>query len=355
MRLGVTGLLALVLLASCGPAENAIQSPTSAAAASQSATPSGVVTVRLDLATVDALSTPHRPEQEKTSLPSANAVYHVGVGDILDVVVWDHPELTSPAGANRTPEESGLRVQADGTFFYPYVGQMQAEGLTPERIRDALTASLATYIPNPQVEVRVVGYKSQAVSVTGEVSHPSRQAVTDTGLTLLDAISAAGGLTENADTKAIKVRRSGKTYQVNLRAFLEDGIGQNNPVLASGDVVNVPRLLPLEAYLLGQVGKPSTIDLSHEDITLTQALARSGGLREDSADARGIFVFRKTAQGVTVYQLDVENPASYLAGTRFMIQPQDVIYVTTAPIARWNRMISNLLPTLNVGATASKF
>ena len=64
------------------------------------------------------------------------------------------------------------------------------------------------------------------------------------------------------------------------------------------------------------------------------------------ADARGIFVFRDTPMGITVYQLDASNPTAFLIGTRFVILPQDVIYVTTAPLHRWNRLISSLLPTL---------
>ena len=97
---------------------------------------------------------------------------------------------------------------------------------------------------------------------------------------------------------------------------------------------------------MGQIVKPSTIDLTSENVTLTQAVTRVGGLKEDSADARGIFVFRDTPTGITVYQLDATNPVAYVIGTRFVILPQDVVYITSAPVYRWNRLISSLLPTL---------
>jgi polysaccharide export outer membrane protein len=194
--------------------------------------------------------------------------------------------------------------------------------------------------------VRVVSYKAQGISVTGEVESPSRQPLTDVPLTLLDAINAAGGLTERADPHNVTIRRGGKSYTVDMQAFLEEAVGANNPVLQNGDVVSVGRLALQEAYLLGQVVKPSTVDLTYENVTLTQALTRVGGLREDQADARGIFVFRDTPMGITVYQLDASNPTAFLIGTRFVILPQDVIYVTTAPLHRWNRLISSLLPTL---------
>lgn len=310
-----------------------------------------VAIVQLTADNIDAFNTPRDLGGSRTTMPSGRWDYKVGVGDVLDIVVWDHPELTMPAGESRTPQESGLRVQADGTFFYPYVGQVQARGRTPEEIRDDLTKKLTDFIPDPQVEVRVVSYKSQAVSVTGEVKQPARLPMTDTSLTLLDAINAAGGLTDVADPRSVTVRRNGRSYTVDMQAFLDQGVGANNPVLQNGDVVSVGRKELQEAYLLGQIVKPSTIDLTTENVTLTQALTRVGGLREDQADARGIFVFRDTPYGITVYQLDASNPTAFLIGTRFVILPQDVIYVTTAPLYRWNRLISSLLPSISTVRT----
>lgn len=346
MRIGPTVFAALLLLGACDVTKTDFPVRTEAVRAEVEEMATNVAIVQLTADNIDAFNQRRNLGGSQTTMPSGGGTYQVGVGDILDVVVWDHPELTSPAGANRTPQESGLRVQADGTFFYPYVGQIRARGRSPEAIRDDLTKKLAAYIPDPQVEVRVVGYRSQAVSVTGEVEDPSRQLLTDTPLTLLDAIDAAGGLTKEADPRSVTVRRGGRSHTVDMQAFLERGVGANNPVLQAGDVVSVPRLELQEAYLLGQIAKPSTIDLTRENVTLTQAVTRVGGLKEDSADARGIFVFRDTPMGITVYQLDASNPTAYLIGTRFVILPQDVIYVTTAPLYRWNRLISSLLPTV---------
>ncbi len=318
-----------------------------------------VAIVQLTADNIETYNTPRNLSGSRSSAPSATWNYRVGVGDVLDITIWDHPELTAGAGV-RTPEQSGQRVQADGSFFYPYVGQVQARGLTPETIRDDLAAKLADFIPDPQVDVRVAGYRSQAVSVTGEVKTPTRQPLTDVALTLLDAINAAGGLTEQADPRRVTLRRNGNNYMVDMQAFLEQGVRVNNPVLLNGDVVSVGRIELLEAYLLGNIVQPSTIDLTKENITLTQAVTRVGGLAEDRADARGIFVFRDTPAGITVYQLDASNPVAYLLGARFTVMPQDVIYVTSAPLYRWNRLISSILPTLttagavsNIGAVSS--
>ena len=98
--------------------------------------------------------------------------YKIGPGDILQVTVWDHPELTIPAGSFREPEDSGQQVGEDGNLYYPYVGTIQTAGMTASELRDVLTARLSTYIMNPQLDVRVVGYRSQKVYVVGEVNRP---------------------------------------------------------------------------------------------------------------------------------------------------------------------------------------
>lgn len=347
MRSGILLALTAILLAGCDVTKSDFPVRTEAVRTEVEQMATNVTIIRLSADNIDAFNKPRNLSGRQTTMPSGGDWdYRVGVGDVIDIVVWDHPDLTMPAGERRTPQESGLRVQADGTFFYPYVGQVQASGRTPDQIRADLRTRLAEFIPDPQIEVRVASYKSQAVSVTGEVTSPSRQPLTDTPLTLLDAINAAGGLTPDADSRAVLVRRGSETFTVDLEAFFERAVAGNNPLLRAGDVVSVPKLALQEAYLLGQIVKPSTVDLTHENVTLTQALTRVGGLTEESADARGIFVFRDTPTGITVYQLDASNPTAYLIGTRFVILPQDVIYVTSAPLHRWNRLISSLLPSL---------
>ncbi|HSF64998.1 MAG TPA: polysaccharide biosynthesis/export family protein [Paracoccaceae bacterium] len=349
MTLRLLAIPVLMILAGCDGARTSFPVDPEAVNGAAQALGTEVTVVQLTADTIGQYGGAPRHVGGRTTLPPAGAwTYRVGRGDILDIVVWSHPELTMPAGEGRSPQESGQRVQADGTFFYPYVGQVPAEGLTPEAIREGLTQRLADYIADPQIEVKVVGYNAQAVSVTGEVARPSRMPLTAQPLTLLDAVDAAGGLSEEADATRVTVRRDGRLYTVDLQSFLSDGIGANNPVLLNGDVVNIPRLERKEAYLLGQIVKPSTIDLTTESQTLTQALTRVGGLRENDADARGVFVFRNTGgKAITVHQLDASNPVAFLIGTRFYLQPQDVVYVTTAPVSRWNQVISSLLPSLS--------
>ncbi|WP_415182069.1 polysaccharide biosynthesis/export family protein [Phaeovulum sp.] len=306
-----------------------------------------VTIIRLDATNIASFSSP-AAGHAVSSLPAGRGWdYRVGTGDTLSVIVFDHPELTLPAGEKRSAAESGFRVQADGTFFYPFIGQVAARGLPPETIRADLTTRLADYIPNPQIEVRVAEFNSQSVVVAGEVATPNRQNLTTVPLTLIEAINAAGGLRESADTRRVTVQRAGRPHNVDLEGFLVGQVPHNNPTLRNGDVVNVPRRTAQEAYLLGQIDKPDVIDLSLEPISLTQAITRSGGLDEKRADTRGIFVFRLLEGRITVFQLETGSPTGLLIGTRFALEPRDVVYVVRSPLARWNDVISGLLPTIN--------
>ncbi|MEY4983206.1 MAG: hypothetical protein RIR62_1472 [Pseudomonadota bacterium] len=283
-----------------------------------------------------------------TSLPRApSGEYRIGSGDLISIFVFDQPELAIPTGADTMT--TGFLVRSDGNLTFPFIGTVEARGRTVEELRLELVERLAEFFPDPQVDVRVASFNSQKVVIGGEVATPRTQFVQTAPLTLLEAINAAGGLTEEADTRAITVRRGGRSYRVDLEGYLSGTLTQNNPVLAGGDVVSVPKKPVREAYLLGEIARPATVDLTEAPLSLTQALSRQGGLNNLRADARGVFVFRMVDGQMTVFQLDTRSPEGYLIGTRFALRPADVVYVTRAPIQRWNDTISRLLPTLSAG------
>ncbi|MCK4837571.1 MAG: polysaccharide biosynthesis/export family protein, partial [Desulfobulbaceae bacterium] len=131
------------------------------------------------------------------ALPSGD--YTIGPGDILSVIVWDHPELTIPAGAYRSPEGTGNLVDARGRIFYPYVGEIEVAGLTVAQVRKLICEKLSQDIKNPQVDLRVAAFRSKKVLVTGEIKTPKVIPLIDRPLTLLEAVNLAGGPTNQAD------------------------------------------------------------------------------------------------------------------------------------------------------------
>lgn len=338
----IAAALALLVAGACSDAH--VRFPTSAS--EQKNLPENVQVIVLDPTNINSFTQPARGHIA-SGLPAGRQwSYRVGPGDVLSVIVFNHPELTLPAGPDRTAEAGGFQVSSDGSFAYPYIGSVTAAGKSLEDIRADIAARLATFIPDPQVDVRVAAFNSQSVVVSGEIETPNRQPLTTVPLTLIEAINAAGGFTDAADPREVSVQRGGQMYRVDVEGFLAAGMTGNNPVLRNGDVINVPRRKAEEAYLLGEVARPDVVDLSRERITLTQAIARRGGLQQPRADARGVLVFRANGDMYRVFQLDVSEATGLLLGTRFVLEPGDVVYVLRSPLQRWNDSISRLLPTV---------
>lgn len=288
---------------------------------------------------------------QATTLPSVEvSEYRIGPGDEVSIYLFDQPELLIPTASEAL--STGFLVQADGSLTYPFIGSVDAKGKTVEELRAELSQRLSTFFPEPQVDVRIVGFNSQRVVVGGEVVNPNTQFVRSSPLTLLEAINGAGGVTDDGDQSAISVRRRGVTHKVDLSGFISAGLSANNPILIGGDVVSVPRKTLREAYVLGEVQRPATVDLSEDQITLTQAITRQGGLNEARADARGVFVFREVGGKMTVYQLDTSLPTALLLGARFMLEAGDVVYITKSPLQRWNDAVSRILPSVSAISSA---
>ena len=279
--------------------------------------------------------------------------YKVGVGDVLNITVWDHPELTIPAGQFRSAGEAGNVVHLDGTIFYPYIGKVPVEGKHVTEIRDILTAKLGQYIEAPQIDVTVAAFRSQKVFVSGAVEMPSNLPITNVPLTVLDALNACGGFSDDADLRSVVLTTSNSTgvikENLDLYALYRMGDMTQNRLLGPNDVLHVPRNDGLKVFVMGDVVKPQTQIIDRGGLSLAEAINNVGGINEASANAKGIFVLRSgqsDGKTIDVFQLDASSANMLVLSTRFELKPLDIVYVTSAPVARWNKVISQFLPTI---------
>lgn len=174
---------------------------------------------------------------EQPSLPEEGVKeYLIGVGDSLSVMVWKSPELSL-----------GVSVRPDGKISAPLVGDLMAKGYTAEALATQITAKLENYIRNPLVTVIVTNPASadflRRVRVTGAVGSPLSVSHRQ-GMTVLDIVLQAGGLTEFARGNSAKLYRTTggemKAYPIYLKDILERGQLDSNYLLAPGDIITVP-------------------------------------------------------------------------------------------------------------------
>lgn len=305
----------------------------------------------------DAVAT-HAPLVPAALLDYRPGPYRIGAGDTLYITVWDHPELTVPGGAQQTPTINGRQVRSDGTLYFPFVGDVRVAGMTMEDLRRLITQRLAPYIPDPQVDVGVVTYASQRVTLAGAFGDTAPQPITSVPLTLAQALGTAKVDNTTANLSGLVLTRGSHIYHLDLDALRHSPAIADEIYLKPGDKLFLPPADRKEIYVMGEVLAPQAIPYKASVMNLTKALGIAGGLNQTTANGKAVFVVRGVkdleTKPATVYELDAKSPAAFALADEFKVLPGDVVFVGAAGITRWNRFLSQLLPittAINTAAT----
>ena len=321
--------------------EGSVQTDTSSSAAvdganatrvadATAATPEVAIT-ELDVALVRHVQEARREKQQAQVklLSAAPQPYTVGAGDVLQIVVWDHPEIaaamgTSQSQASTRPGDpsSGFVVDQAGDLSFPYAGTMHIAGLRVEEVQRRLTAALARYFVKPQVTVRMASYRAHEVYVDGEVRNPGVVAVNDVPMSLYEAVSRAGGFADTADQSDLLLVRGGTSHRIDLTQMLASGVSPSRLYLQPGDLLRVIARDENDVYVMGEVNKPiSAIPRRTGRITLADAIAQAGSVNSSTADAAQMFVIRGSLSGKPqVFHLDGRSPVAMLVAKEFDLQ-----------------------------------
>ncbi len=228
-----------------------------------------------------------RPIPAMAALIGKPKPYRIGRHDVLSIIVWDRPELVMPNltyDIERTngamPGSAGMASQSvpgyvvdeNGQLQFPYVKGLRAEGLSERELQSIATRELTRAITDPQVTVRVVGYRSQKAYVEGEVRTPGVKAITDVPATLAEMLNQADGIAPTGDRSRIQLTRGEKTYDIDLTELHAKGLSTTAIAIKDGDVIRMP-LLEHRVVVMGEVGKPSPVPFRNDGrLTLSDAL-----------------------------------------------------------------------------------
>lgn len=278
--------------------------------------------------------------------------YRIGAGDLIFITVWDHPELTAPSGSQQQIEANGRLVRPDGSLFYPYVGTIDAAGKTIEELRSTIASRLAKVVAEPQVDVSILRFVSQKVVLSGAFVKTGPLPITNTPLSLLDAVGQGAVQVDTADISGLVLKRDGREYLIDLDALNRKSSNLHNLYLKGGDQLHLPYNDQKKVYLLGEVLTARALTFKGSHMNLTDALGSVGGLRQETASGKEVYVIRGvenlSAEPAKVFQLDLKSPSAFILAGHFQLQPQDVVYVGPADVTRWNRFISQVFPSANL-------
>ncbi len=325
--------------------------------------------------------------------------YRLGISDVI-LLATPTPQTTDAltgliAAQNK---RQGYTIQDDGAIAVPDIGRISLAGQTVEEAEASIFQALVNNQIDPKFSLEIAEFKSKGVSVSGSVKAPLVTPITLSPLTLQKALQSAGGITtDTPEFTTIRIFRNGERYQIPLQELsnqpslqklkLQDGDNilvendfQTQVALISAQAQGLEELRirselrraqqqdarqnflsKLEigavkrdyAYLAGEVQNQGRFPLPfNNQASVADIIYADGGIPTREGDLGQIYILRAsgpgTAQEITAYHLNAKNPANLILASKMELRPNDIVFVSEQRVTVWNRVLSQIIPTLSI-------
>jgi len=284
-------------------------------------------------------------------LPAA-APQAIAAGDVIQVTIYETggalfgaPATAQPGAATLGNQLLPQPVDESGAITVPYAGRISVKGRSPYEVETEIVEKLKGKAINPQVIVAVGERKGgNLVTVTGDVKNPTAVPMGFAGTRVLDAVTAAGGSAGRPGETIVSVIRGSVLRSDSLADITNNP--SKNVALQPGDTVIVKNT-PRSYLVFGAVGNTTRLSFDADQLSLAEAMARSGGPSDGRSNPSAIYVYRMEPKSLVkklghnpkaivgdgasvIYNLDLVSPKGFFLARNFEVQDKDIIYVANA-------------------------
>jgi protein involved in polysaccharide export with SLBB domain len=257
-----------------------------------------------------------KTDQKLAELIKDNKYYYsLGAGDVINIAITDVEDING-----------SYTVSPSGDVTIPYVGQVVILDKTKEEAQEFINNVLKTYYQEPETIVKIEQYKSSYVYLTGAINRPLSILLSEQPLKIIDALIKGGYVKDQKSYRKTALLRRGKeVYEIDL--YVSD---------TDTD----------QAYAFGEFTTSGPISV-YKDLTLTELLATKG-INKATAKTKNIYVMREDVTKflhVDIFNINLNNPAAFIAANNFYILPNDIIFIPSTKLVKWNNVISLLTPS----------
>lgn len=297
---------------------------------------------------------------DATRWPKGKSTGRRGIAphDTVDIVVWDNDSnsLLATTGQKSVTLDK-VHVSPGGQIFLPYVGAVRIAGMTAESARLKVQEAFETIVPSAQVQLKWNFGSRNSVDLVSGVRSPGTYPMGFDTLTVLDALSIGGGVSEGLRNPRVRLQRGSKSYSISL-SHLYDAPNHNIALLGNDKLFIEDDRRAFVA--LGAQSSEKLVNFEKDSVSALEAVSIAGGLSPNRADAKGLLVLRSFPKYATqrrsytpefsrvVFVFDLTSGDGLFSAQEFQILPGDVVYASESPLVRWNTPLQLLNRLLSI-------